>query len=427
MSNEIILTFFCNIMCLFNLTWIYLIITERKLKVNLAYIIVLFICTCVTVGLYYLNITPVKTVIAILTLMSLNKFISKEDKLKETIIYSIFIWLIGMLLDIAVALICSAVMNYVNNDVISLYALVVIFSFVLQVFYNLMARTKPLKKLAKFFFKIFDKVKVEFVVLGLVSIILVILGTFSVNSLDNEVLQIFIFGFSILLFLSALLYVYSKYQKEVNSETISLLLQNNKFYSNLNIETRQFKHNLIHKLDGVKSYGDDKVKKLIDEIILDCNLLTKNNKELDKLPLGLNGFIYQKVYQVDYKTLNIAIDNSLKNDLLDILKPKTYNKLCEVLGVMLDNALEATLASKEKLLYICIEENEHCVELLLNNSFESDLNLDKLGNINYTTKGSNHGIGIFSTFRNKTVKTKIKIVNNLFETKIVVNKTLKNS
>ena len=251
------------------------------------------------------------------------------------------------------------------------------------------------------------------------------IGAIAVNNISNSPFVIYLLTLALLLTTIFVLFYSRKYQIYNLSNTINILLENNKFYSNLNLDFREFKHNLVHKLDGLKLYSNEKSILLIDDIISDCCNLTKNTKELDKLPIGLSGYIYQKIYQYDYSALNILIDNNIKSDLFNVLSPRNYNKLCEVLGVLLDNAIQASIDSKSKILYISSEENDKNLEINIKNSFSSQIDMEKLGNVNYTTKGQNHGIGLFSIFKNKDVKTNIKINNDIFESIVLVKKEIK--
>lgn len=418
---EYLMYFGVAVVCSINLIWIFGKFTNEKFQWSLRNILLVLIIDIFQTYIYSLRIVPLKTFVSIVSIVFLNKKIYSSIKNHDILATSLFIWFLGMIFDIGVAYIYSILPRSFLIGVDS-YIIVFILSLIMQLIYNILSRFKFLKVLSNYFNKVLTKVKRHYFVLFGLFVTIIFLGALAVNNLDDAIDLILIFSLAIALFIVGILYSSNLYQKLILNETIRLLLKNNKFYSDLNIETRQFKHNLVHKLAGVKSYGNNNVKCLIDEIILECQLLTKNNKELDKLPLGLDGFIYQKVYQTDFKTLNIAVDNLLNKDLLDVIKPKTYNKLCEVLGVVLDNSIDAALSSNEKLLYINIEETEKGVELFLKNTFSAGLDLDKLGTLDYTTKGRNHGIGLFSIFSIKSIKTEIKVVNNLFETRIFISK-----
>ena len=91
--------------------------------------------------------------------------------------------------------------------------------------------------------------------------------------------------------------------------------------------------------------------------------------------------------------------------------------------IALDNAIESSMTSVDKILVINLYSEENNVVMDIKNTFSADLNLEDLGKINYSTKskgnGRRRGLGLFSALRDNEVKMTIKIVNNLFVTKIV--------
>lgn len=90
--------------------------------------------------------------------------------------------------------------------------------------------------------------------------------------------------------------------------------------------------------------------------------------------------------------------------------------------ISLDNAIESSLNSIEKLLVINLFATDTEVIMEIKNSFDNSLNIDEIGTLNYSTKGSKRGLGLFSIFRNKEANVKLKIVNNLFVVKISAKK-----
>ena len=423
MWKEIIVTFIFNFVCIFNLVWIYSIVTEKSLKLKIKYIMLMILCTCINVSLFYLNVTFLKTIISLLSMVVLNKIIFK-DKLSITVIYTLFNWLIGMLLD----LVFMSGFSYINKKYLSLFFrkyefyIICLSSLLLQMFHNLLSRLKPIKKLLKKIYNVLEKINIDYLIILFMIIIFVILGSTAVNNIYDLNYVINIMIFAILLFIIFILFFSKKYQMSHLNATIQLLLENNKFYSNLNVDFRKFKHNLIHKLDGLKLYSNEKSILLINDIILECYNIVNGSKEIDKLPMSLGGFIYQKIYNYEYDTLNLLVENSINRDLLEILKPKNFNKLCEMLGVILDNSIQASLISDDKILYIVTSETEKYIEITIKNSFSSLLDIDQIGNLNYSTNGESHGLGLFSILKNKDVKTKIRIVNNLFESTLIIKK-----
>ena len=184
-------------------------------------------------------------------------------------------------------------------------------------------------------------------------------------------------------------------------------------------ENRIFRHNINSKLVAIKSVTDKKAKDLIDDLIADINAKPLTN--LEDIPFGFMGVIYQKINPYKNDIL-IFIKNSIEEEIFDILKARNYNVLIEKMSVLLDNAIEACKNSAEKKIEILIYENGNSVCVDIINTFNSVLDLDKLGDINYSTKGKQRGVGLFSILRKNEVTSNIEIVNNLFIARLTTKK-----
>ena len=60
----------------------------------------------------------------------------------------------------------------------------------------------------------------------------------------------------------------------------------------------------------------------------------------------------------------------------------------------------------------------------IKNTFNADINVDSIGNKEYSTKGKKRGLGLFSIFRDNEATVSVRIINNIFESKIVAKKRL---
>ena len=92
--------------------------------------------------------------------------------------------------------------------------------------------------------------------------------------------------------------------------------------------------------------------------------------------------------------------------------------------IALDNAIQACLKSYSKILILNLYYEDNQIIMDIKNTFEANLNLDDLGTINYSTKGKRRGLGLFSALRDNEVCLSIKIINDLFVTKVVAKQNL---
>ena len=139
------------------------------------------------------------------------------------------------------------------------------------------------------------------------------------------------------------------------------------------------------------------------------------------MPLGINGLVMGKLAKHEKSNINISITNDIKSNILEVVSPRSYNLFCEALGVSLDNALESAKNTKEKIVYLEFKETSTEIKLIVINTFSGGVDLDCLGEVNYTSKKKGHGLGLYSLFRkNLNIKTTIK--NNLFINDISIKK-----
>lgn len=141
-------------------------------------------------------------------------------------------------------------------------------------------------------------------------------------------------------------------------------------------------------LDGLKAYYHNK-------IIPNAAILSDNGYQLGKLKLiedtAVKSLLYTKIILI----LNheLSFDLELKNSVPPL--PMDNLSLCRVLGILMDNAIEASLESEEKILRLAIFAENSVVSFIFANSTPSlQVPLSTLGKPGYTTKESHSGLGL---------------------------------
>ena len=419
MSVEFVLYSLATSVCYFCTNWIYGILSKQKFKLNLPIIILIFLMGTLNT---YINMhfsVSIKIVYNLICYCTLTKLIYKDD-IKTWLFYSLLIWSAGSMLDMLFMSAISALLFFVLDSMPTIA--IPFITLLLQVVYNFLFRIKFVQNWINKLKEKIEKIPNIGWIYFIVIILLVLFSTLAFNNMKNLTNEIMIL-FLVLIAISISVHlIHSIYSEKIYNEALKNLLNNNLYYVDLNSKNRIFKHNIIHKLDGVKTVANDKVKKLVNDIIKEYNLSSLPNKEIDNLPNGINGLICQKIYSNKSKKLNFAINNYLKSDLFEILTPKNYNKLCETLGICLDNAINASLKTKDKVLQIVILENDDNIFIKIINTFKSEIEIDNLGKLNYTTKREGQGLGLYSIFMKKGVKIKTSIINNLFENQLIIKK-----
>ena len=210
-----------------------------------------------------------------------------------------------------------------------------------------------------------------------------------------------------------------QHQLKVLKHSNKKLVEFNDIYGSFLDEYKVYKHNIKNKLLAIKTFGDEKVINLINDLLEeDTSLVIKNNNVYD-LPSGIKGLVAEKLYNKDYE---VIIDNKIKKDPFIKLPTKTINSIFECLGIALDNAIEASKDTKDPLITIDLYENKKSFFIKIGNNFDNNIDLDKLGEKYYSTKKQGRGLGLFSIIKNKEIAEKIEIINNIYYITLEIQK-----
>lgn len=374
-----------------------------------------------------INVLKISVIVPFLTLICfcfLFKKLFNED-LKKTIIYSIIIWSISLIIDVIMMLIMNFIQIYgIDNKWSEI--LKVVSSLMMTLLLFIISQIKVCIKFINKFYEKLNKLKINKVgVIGII-ILLFILELLSFNNMDNKYIIILVLTASIFFCFLICYFISLNYQIVTLKETNSILEQSNEASLELISEYRILKHNLEHNLLGIKTVSNKKSKELIDALIAEYNSKFYIKHDITSMPAGINGFILEKFYKYAEEDLKITVENKVKKKILGLLGPRNYNLFCEALGVTLDNALESTVKSKEKMLYLEFKETKESLMVIVANTFTGNVELDKLGTKEYTSRKTGHGLGLYSLFNRKNLFITTSIKNNLFINKIEVKKRKEN-
>ena len=163
------------------------------------------------------------------------------------------------------------------------------------------------------------------------------------------------------------------------------------------VDNHENKNQLLIIKNMIKK-NDKDVVKYIDTIV-------KDEKEDDEalytrvktIPSGgLQGIIYQKMLVMKDEKIIFSLDvgrDVRKIDLDDFSMEDNY-RLCKIVGVLLDNAIEESRKIDDKCIMISLYVDDGKLVIDVSNRFSGKLDLDKLDEEGYTTKGDGHGYGL---------------------------------
>lgn len=293
-----------------------------------------------------------KTILT-LPFLILNIKVSFNIKYDKALIYSVvsLVYLfLGEILTGILFSILSYNYDYIFNNVLGkLIGTIAVFIFAIPFIY--------IKVLSSFFYKI----SIKYSKVSIFIFIVIAIGSFgyiNAKAITNIVQFIVNLVILFLFFLMLLFYFQENIKsKEISNKYNELLSTLEKFEKEL-IEKRKLIHDFKNQLIVINGYVDnpEKLKAYLSEIIKDQRNIPNSKLLLnvEKLPSGLKGLIYYKFSNLD-SNINVSIDvkNSLKK--YESISPKLNKDCLKILGVFIDNAIEAEKNEKEK--YINLELN----------------------------------------------------------------------
>ena len=207
-----------------------------------------------------------------------------------------------------------------------------------------------------------------------------------------------------------------EYLESLNEYTKNLEL----VYNNL----RSFKHDYVNIMTSLTAYIEEKrydeLETFFYEHILPSQKnLTQKNDTLNNLlhvkVLELKSILYSKLLIAVNQNIEVNID--IPDDIDSV--PMDPVDLTRMLGIYLDNAIEASLETEHPVINFHMGKMGQNIVFIISNTFiDKGLSVSQMQKKNVTTKGDGHGIGLFNVSeilnRYDNIYHETLIENNLF-------------
>lgn len=392
-----------------------IVIVNRRYKSIINDILILSAFVLLNIIVFKYTTGTIKTITTCLLYASLF-FLTFDIKLSKaiftSIIYVIMLVIPDLIVTLGVILIVGKEYFYeelagsmLSNILVC--TLIIVITFILK---------KPLKKLINY--KLSENKKI--VIMSVLAIIFTAIFFYEFATgykLNQNVLLYLIAMFAFIIILFTL------FKQRMDNENVSKkydeLLDVMKNYENDIEEQRTIRHETKNEFATIKCKIQDKeddksIIEYIDSVIGDkCKANSTKYSKFKYLPSnGLKGFFYYKFIEAEKKKINVSVNISkqIENSFLNDIETKDFKDLARIIGVYLDNAIEASSSSKDKKLGIEMYLIKEKIEIIITNTFNNEINLDKLGKESFSTKGKNRGHGLL-------LVKKILSENDMFEAK----------
>ena len=356
------------------------------------------------VGMFnYLFVNAFVKVLVITILMCICNWLIFRKSVKETIVIAIYgqflVAFADVIFTLSWILIFKKDANYVKDNLFYTF----IANVVIALIYVGISYIPFVKRMYYKLVNFTNKFKVKNLILLFLLVILSINFLIAIIYYDLNSLYIIIINCTMLIVYSFIVF---KSINEKNNNIImkaqnDYLMESLNEYENMVDRQRVDNHENKNQLLIIKNM----IKKKDKDVIKYIDTIVKDEKEDDEalytrvknIPSGgLQGIIYQKMLSMKDNKILFSLDVSRdvrKIDLDNIGIDNNY-KLCKIVGVFLDNSIEESLKIKDKCIMISLYVDDNMLVIDVSNRFDGEIDIDRLDDVGFTTKGDGHGYGL---------------------------------
>lgn len=366
-------------------------------------LVTIFIASLLLEIINIINLGPLYGIIKVAFVYTLQCFFFKiifNQSLQKTILISLVFYLFLFLSEVIIAMLLSFILStlvetlgFLKNSILINF-LVSLFTFLHIVLFK--------RLLSQFFINNKNEESLNNIIVA-VMLLTVALLLFRIPVEKWKLSIEFIATMSILLGFCIIGIYLIKQRSDI--QKTSLMYQHVVKYSNTTNKVledyRMISHEHKNQLSIIRQMVPKNNKELIEYL---DNLMNKYSdikykwvSELNKLPSeGLKGLINYKLIEMDDNGIKSTVTISKEVSKIRLNKLNTTQKdhLYSICGVYLDNAIQAAIKGKEKEIAIDIYKENKDLVFVIANTYKGKIELGKIDDYGYSTKGKNHGIGL---------------------------------
>jgi len=397
-----------------------------KKKINFkspkTYIIFVILTIVILLNYYFVN-NSFKAILLTIIFMPSVCFLFDED-INTSIITPIFSQLIFIVSEFVFMVLLIFLKIFDSINIVAALSGTLILNISITLIAIIISNLNFVHRLYNYLKLITSKIKPYVISIFLLSLILITNITYSILYYSNNMFFIFIINCVMCLLYAIFIIkiIIDKYKYLKVSDKYNTTLDSLKEYEDILNKYRIFNHESKNQLLTIRNMTNNKnIKNYIDEIL--------DNKQKDNEKLihdtaaipegGLRGLIYSKLLYMQENKINgeLRVDRQVKTvDLLSVDSSLMLD-VCRIVGVFVDNAIEAVEPIKDKYVQIYIYMEDSNLNVSVTNNYSGKIDLDNFENRGYTTKGNNRGFGL------ALVKEILNNNNNLINIKSIKGNT----
>lgn len=347
----------------------------------------------------------------------------------QSLLLSIYVMLFSFFSE---ALLYVFLYSFLNESIVRVFGVTMLFSnLLIGIMINLISLIPFVKKIIKnIFIKMDNYTRFETI---FVCIFWIITSSMLCYSISKEPINSWGFWLSLAIEVVFILFMFSHFRDKdryigLNERFDDLYEYVQTMEESLDNEQMNI-HEYKNQLSVIRSMTNNKkIKDYIDSLVDECPDDAKWNTELKNLPkCGLKGLLHYKLACAAKKNLNVLI--TVSPDTAPVIKDlslEEMKQLSRLVGIYMDNAMEAALDTEKKNVALEIYKIKDTVNIVISNSANIDESKVKMiGKKGFTSKGKGHGRGTYLAkkmlLHNKKFSASNSVVKDYYIVRIIIN------
>lgn len=401
-------------------------ITHRNLKVY----IFLILFSAILILNYNISSSMIKFLSVTLAMFISIELLYKTS-LRLSMLMALYIQIINIVSELVFSLLLILLFDFRIGEYTSLQVLSA--NIFVSVFSVLLIKTKICKNIFKNLVDVTSKIRLRTLLVMALSIIIITNMYLAITYYSYDPLYYIVINTLSIYIVMLITYFLAKKENDYIkvSNKYNIMLKSLKEYETMLDQYRISNHENKNQLLTVRNMLPDEdieTRNYIDKIVQN-NLKDNNNImiKVSKIPSGgLKGLIYSKLLVMKEKKINYSLNISRGVSTIDLIKldDNVVLDICKIIGVYLDNSIEAVEELNEKSISIEMYMQDENLIIRISNNFEGLLDINKIDEKGYTSKGSGHGYGLPLTKElinnNSRLSNNKSISGNIFSQELVI-------
>ena len=326
-----------------------------------------------------------------------------QENIKKCIIIPIYCQFLTILSEGIYTIVLIIIMNKNTTKIINFLEITFLTNLMVSAILISLVRLKLVRKLYDFIYKLIESISYK--ALSLACFMLMIIANILVMTSYYKIEFTYYFLFNTLMIIICMVIIVHSFKTQNNynkvADQYNIAKNSLRDYENMMTKYRVTNHenkNLLLTVRAMTVNKEKNIPEYIDSIIEekyedDEKLLF----EMSVIPTGgLRATIYSEILKIKENKINYNLNIDRKISTIDLIEldTNTIIDVCKIIGVFIDNSIEAVKRLKAKNINIdmYIIDNKLCIKVL--NNYRGNIDITRINEEGYTTKGKGHGYGL---------------------------------